>query len=125
MFSRARKFHVHGKGSIDDRLIRSIAEHCQELESLNISDGNLTCEGLQSLAKLPRLTKLHLDRCVLSPGSVIALADFQKLEYASLCEIDDADENPLRNLLAPPNLRAVSYTTPTLGFQTVKFHEEE
>lgn len=123
-FSRARKLHVLGKGSIDDRLMRAIAERCLGLESLDISDGNLSCEGLQSLAKLPRLTKLHLDGCVLASGSVTALAEFQNLEYASLFVIADSDENLLRNLLAPPNLRAVSYTTPTLGFQTVKFHTE-
>lgn len=123
MFSRARKFHVRGKGSIDDRLIHAIAERCPELESLDISDGNLTCDGLQSLAKLPRLTKLHLDSCVLAPGSVTALADFQNLEYASLFVIADSDEIQLRNLIAPPSLRAVSYTTPTLGFQTVTFRE--
>lgn len=84
-----KTLYLFGEANVDDALIAQLVPELPKLESLSISPGahgrvRLTDRGVRSLAQLPALKSVILDRCDVTDAGIAPLCQGPPLQSISL-----------------------------------------
>ncbi len=83
---------LNGAANFGDEQLAQLEPIAERIAWLNLAKSQVTDEGMKTVAKMPALEKLHLDRTSITDSGVAHLAGLRQLSYLNLYDTQVTDQ---------------------------------